>query len=587
MMWLYGAALAMRAALFASPHSGQGKPPMHGDYEAQRHWMEVTVALPIQEWYRDTDRNDLQYWGLDYPPLTAYWAKLTGWIAAITVPPLVQWESSRGAQGETASGAKLFMRLSVLAGDLLLYVPAVVAFVALAQMRTQRSAPDAKPVGRNAAAWLLLLPSLVVIDHGHFQYNSISLGLALLAAVWMARRRHVAAAAAFALALNYKQMLLYFAPVFFVAMLAECWDGGVAAVWGAAAGSSPPAAESRAVEQAASVSVRKAGAVSRLAAVAKIGAVVAAVFTVLWAPFCLATPADMGGCAGGLRAVLLRLFPFERSIFEDKVSNLWCAAEPLLGWRRALMAERDAVAPALPAMGLGWLSALLPTMRTRVAVACAAATFAPILPAMVLLWRAMTRARRQGQPAPANAIFLALLNVSLAFFLAAFQVHEKSILMPALAAACVGGLGTAPLLAHTVSLMAVWSMWPLLAKDGLLMHAAALVAVHVCVTAPQLRRDAAEETAALAGAVERVMRLLRREKGSAGAAQAVKGPSGSLLLVALAAVAAAVAAMSVAAATLTPPARLPDLFSYLSAVLSCAVFTACWLWSLLRLITVT
>jgi hypothetical protein len=23
------------------PHSGEGKPPMYGDYEAQRHWMEV------------------------------------------------------------------------------------------------------------------------------------------------------------------------------------------------------------------------------------------------------------------------------------------------------------------------------------------------------------------------------------------------------------------------------------------------------------------------------------------------------------------------------------------------------------------
>ena len=45
---------------------------MFGDYEAQRHWMELTIPLPTREWYR----HDLQYWGLDYPPLTAYvtWA---------------------------------------------------------------------------------------------------------------------------------------------------------------------------------------------------------------------------------------------------------------------------------------------------------------------------------------------------------------------------------------------------------------------------------------------------------------------------------------------------------------------------------
>lgn len=29
---------------------GAGKPPMFGDYEAQRHWQEVTYNLPVSEW---------------------------------------------------------------------------------------------------------------------------------------------------------------------------------------------------------------------------------------------------------------------------------------------------------------------------------------------------------------------------------------------------------------------------------------------------------------------------------------------------------------------------------------------------------
>jgi alpha-1,3-glucosyltransferase len=53
---------------------GFQSPPMHGDFEAQRHWMEITIHLPISQWYS----YDLQWWGLDYPPLTAYHSWLLG-----------------------------------------------------------------------------------------------------------------------------------------------------------------------------------------------------------------------------------------------------------------------------------------------------------------------------------------------------------------------------------------------------------------------------------------------------------------------------------------------------------------------------
>lgn len=43
-----------------------------------RHWMEITIHLPISDWYRNTTDNDLLYWGLDYPPLTAYHSWLCG-----------------------------------------------------------------------------------------------------------------------------------------------------------------------------------------------------------------------------------------------------------------------------------------------------------------------------------------------------------------------------------------------------------------------------------------------------------------------------------------------------------------------------
>ena len=54
--------------------TGKNSPPMYGDYEAQRHWMELTIHLPTRQWYT----YDLPYWGLDYPPLTAYVSWLCG-----------------------------------------------------------------------------------------------------------------------------------------------------------------------------------------------------------------------------------------------------------------------------------------------------------------------------------------------------------------------------------------------------------------------------------------------------------------------------------------------------------------------------
>ena len=60
-------------------YSGHATPSLYGDYEAQRHWMEITRHLPVEQWYN----YDLQYWGLDYPPLTAYVSWLCGVMCVV------------------------------------------------------------------------------------------------------------------------------------------------------------------------------------------------------------------------------------------------------------------------------------------------------------------------------------------------------------------------------------------------------------------------------------------------------------------------------------------------------------------------
>lgn len=43
-------AFALRVAVGLGPYSGAGHPPKFGDYEAQRHWMELAIHLKPSEW---------------------------------------------------------------------------------------------------------------------------------------------------------------------------------------------------------------------------------------------------------------------------------------------------------------------------------------------------------------------------------------------------------------------------------------------------------------------------------------------------------------------------------------------------------
>ncbi|KAJ3112248.1 Glucosyltransferase-like protein [Phlyctochytrium bullatum] len=95
---------------------------MHGDFEAQRHWLEITHHLPPSQWYF----YDLEYWGLDYPPLTAYHSKLLGWIAHNINSSWVALDTSRGIE---SPDLKFFMRNTVIVTELVVYVSAA-AYVA-------------------------------------------------------------------------------------------------------------------------------------------------------------------------------------------------------------------------------------------------------------------------------------------------------------------------------------------------------------------------------------------------------------------------------------------------------------------------
>ena len=218
-MWtLYACALLLRHAVGLYPHSGRHDPPMYGDYEAQRHWMEVTLNLDLRDWYFDTAQNDLQYWGLDYPPLSAYFARAAGWASRLVDPASVALLTSRGYDTDLH---RAFMRLSVVLCDAALFLPA--ALLLCRRLYPRGRGEDANASARHLAfACVAFCPPLLLIDHGHFQYNSVMLGLSLLALWLLSCQQRFLAAVAFCLALNFKQTALYYAPVFGLCLLGWC-----------------------------------------------------------------------------------------------------------------------------------------------------------------------------------------------------------------------------------------------------------------------------------------------------------------------------------------------------------------------------
>ncbi|KAH9049839.1 glucosyltransferase [Lactarius hengduanensis] len=443
------ASAVVRWCIGLGSYSGQGTPPMFGDYEAQRHWMELTNHLPTRQWYT----YDLQYWGLDYPPLTAYHSWLCGKIGSWIDPKWFALDTSRGIETPTS---KLFMRSTVILSDYAIYLPAAWLFTRVWHAGRSRRTQNA------ALLTLLFQPALLLIDFGHFQYNSVMLGFTLLAVTSFIKGRDLLGAFLFTLSLGFKQMSLYYAPAIGSARL-----------------------------------------------FVRLAVVTAGTFILLFLPFL-----PPFSPISGVLDPITRIFPFNRGIFEDKVANFWCATNVVVKWRAwASQSALMRLSTLFTFIGFPWCSHR-PHTRDRTGVV-------PSVMQTVLL--------------------LALLNSSMSFFLFSFQVHEKTILLPLLPLTLL--LSIAPHDSTTFKLgvlannVGVFSMWPLLQKDG-------LATQYIALTLLWNRLIGYDPFVVYLGcALLHLMEIVFR-----------------------------------------PPARYPDLFPVLNVLLSMPIFFFTWLWSIKSII---
>lgn len=393
---------------------------MYGDYEAQRHWMEITTHLPIAQWYF----HDLQWWGLDYPPLTAYHSWLMGKIGSAIDP---SWFALYASRGIEEGNLKVFMRATVLISEYIVYIPAAVIFVRRFSRQQGVQTWDASL----ALAAILMQPATILIDHVHFQYNSVMLGLVLASASSVLAGRHMWSCVFFVAALGFKQMALYYAPAMFAYLLGTCIFPKL-----------------------------------DVARFSKIATVTATSFAALLLPLLIGSfsnyrqgidaQPELDGAAPTLpifgclepyvnplawyfpiihqvAQLIFRIFPFSRGLFEDKVANIWCLLNIPYKLRQ------------LPIATLQRVSMF--------------ATLAAITPPCLIV---LLRPRRELLP-------LGLATTAWAFFLLSFQVHEKSVLLPLMPMTMLLSSkdGLEPSKRSWISfanLLGAWTLFPLLSR---------------------------------------------------------------------------------------------------------------------------
>ena len=269
-------------------YSGENTPPKYGDFEAQRHWMEITLNLPCYEWYTNSKINQEKYWPLDYPPLSGYHSYILSKILNIFIPDSVELKYSHGYESPIF---KIVMRFFVLFGDFFIFQLSL-NLLCYKIFISDKIKKKKKPLYVEYIIFLLLIllnPLMIIIDHGHFQYNNIMLGFFVFSLYFLLSDKYFLSILFLSFCVNFKQMGLYYAIIFPIYVIKKLFFS----------------------ENLKNI---KQYLISILCIIfyAVITLLINFVIYYPWIKY------------NKLTDVFSRIFPFKRGIFEDKVATFWC-----------------------------------------------------------------------------------------------------------------------------------------------------------------------------------------------------------------------------------------------------------------------
>jgi alpha-1,3-glucosyltransferase len=400
------------------------------DFEVHRNWLSLTHALPARQWYHEATSE----WTLDYPPFFALFEYALATVGArLGLGPEMLRIS---ATPVFSPSILLFQRLSVILSDAVLFY-AICAYCASWPSVTTTEPAFSRYKRLVVALVTSLDAGLLFVDHIHFQYNGMLLGLLILSVTKLRLQQDLQGALLYAVLLMMKHIYLYVAPLYFAYLLGHhCYVKTPTPSDSIA--QQGPAAVSTSSSTTASLSPPKPRKVLRKRSISdtdghetvqdlldgkasfslfnflRLGLLVLFVFAVAFG-FVLVQHEDP---LEGMKQILSRLFPVQRGLCHAYwAPNVW-ALYAFLDKVLVLVGFSGAKSGvALMSGGLVQEAnfAILPSVPPLV---CAALAFGMMLPVLYSVWKY-----------PDPSLFMsALVYCMLCSFLFGYHVHEKAIL---------------------------------------------------------------------------------------------------------------------------------------------------------------
>ena len=269
-------------------YSGEGDKPKFGDFEAQRHWMELTIFLPIEDWYTNSKLNKEDYWPLDYPPMSGYHSYLLGKILEKFIPDSIEFNKSHGYESQIF---KIIMRFFSLISDISVFHIGVnlLCWYIFIQSKISKNKKPCYTLYYIVLLLTLINPLMIIIDHGHFQFNNVMHGFFVYAIFFLYSENYILAIISYSFCINFKQMGLYYAIPFPLYVIKKMFFNN-----------------SKKENNNIILSLIYVGIYGLITLITNV---------VIYLPWLKSKR---------INDVFSRIFPVRRGIFEDKVATFWC-----------------------------------------------------------------------------------------------------------------------------------------------------------------------------------------------------------------------------------------------------------------------